>query len=476
MKASKKPAKVQPAHAATAASSNLSTGLKSRHVTMLSLAGVIGAGLFIGSGHAIAAAGPAVLISYIMAGGLVVLIMRMLGEMAVASPDTGSFSTYATRAIGPWAGFTIGWLYWWFWVLVIPWEAVAVSSILNAWFPGANASVLAVAFIGLLTISNLYSVAKYGEFEFWFALLKVIAIIAFIALCAIVLLGGIPGKEVNGFIANIEAHGGFAPNGYGPVFGALLMTMFSFMGAEIVTIAAAESKNPAQQITRSTNSVIWRIGIFYIASVFLVIAIVPWNDSALPVVGSYQRTLEYLQIPYAKLIIDIVVVVAVASNLNSAIYTASRMLFALAKRGDAPAPLKRTTASGVPVMAVLASVAVGFIATLINYFAPGQVFEFLISTSGAVALLVYLVIAVSQLRMRRQLLASGHALTFKMWLYPWLTWLVIFFIVGVLIFMFTLPEHVHEVVATAVLALLVIAAGVIVNRRAAPERLVNQSA
>lgn len=447
----------------------LSTGLKHRHVTMLSIAGVIGAGLFVGSGNAIASAGPAVLLAYIAAGTLVVLVMRMLGEMAVASPDTGSFSTYASRSIGQWAGFTIGWLYWWFWVLVIPLEAIAAAKILNAWMPVIETWVYALSLTALLTLTNLYSVAKYGEFEFWFALAKVLAITAFIILCAIALVGGLPGSQVKGFVANLNANGGFAPNGYAPVLGALLTTMFSFMGTEIVTIAASESNNPAQQISRATNSVIWRIGLFYIVSIFLVVSIVPWNDPQLALVGSYQRALELLSIPYAKLMVDVVVLVAVASCLNSAIYTASRMLFSLARRGDAPSPLKITTVSKVPRRAVLASTAVGFATTIVNYFMPDEVFGFLLATSGAVALLVYLVIAVSQLRMRKQLLQAGRAVEFKMWLYPWLTWIVIAFIVGALTFMLALPGHVSEVISTGVLALVVVIAGLITKRNSRAE-------
>lgn len=412
---------------------SLAPGLKQRHVTMLSIAGVIGAGLFVGSGHAIAAAGPAALLAYLIAGTLVVLVMRMLGEMAVASPDTGSFSTYADRSIGRWAGFTIGWLYWWFWVLVIPLEAIAAAAILNAWFPAIDTWIFALAVTFLLTVTNLFSVARYGEFEFWFALLKVIAIIAFIVL--------------------------------GAVLGALLTTMFSFMGTEIVTIAAAESKDPAKQITRATNSVIWRIGLFYLVSIFIVISIVPWNDPLLIQVGSYQRALELLDIPHAKLIVDLVVLVAVASCLNSAIYTSSRMVFSLAKRGDAPSVLKLTNTAHVPRPAVLASTAVGFLTTIVNYFAPEKVFTFLLASSGAVALLVYLVIAVAQLRMRKQLQASGQPIEFRMWLYPWLTWAVILFIVAALSIMLIMPEHRHEVFATALLTIFTVCLGLLNARR-----------
>lgn len=446
-------------------SSNLSPGLKQRHVTMLSIAGAIGAGLFIGSGHAIAAAGPAAILAYIFSGTLVVLVMRMLGEMAVASPDTGSFSTYAERAMGRSAGFTIGWLYWWFWVLVIPIEAIAAAAILHAWFPAIQTWEFAIAVTGLLTLTNLFSVARYGEFEFWFAMLKVIAVLGFIALGALALAGALPDTTVSGVVQLSREFGGFMPHGMTAVIGAMLTTVFSFMGTEIVTIAAAESQNPAKQITRATNSVVWRMGIFYIVSVFLIISIVPWNDPMLMAVGSYQRALEMMNIPHAKMIVDIVVLIAVASCLNSAIYTASRMVYSLSKRGDGPQVLQKTSGSGVPYVAVLASTAVGFLTTALNYFAPDEVFSFLLASSGAVALLVYLVIAVSQLVLRKKMNASGQPIIFKMWLFPWLSYLVIACILSILVVMLILPEHRMEVVATGALTVSIICIGAIFNVR-----------
>ena len=420
----------------TQSSNDLEQGLKPRHVTMLSIAGVIGAGLFVGSGHAIAAAGPAVLLAYAAAGTLVVLVMRMLAEMAVASPDTGSFSTYADRAIGHWAGFTIGWLYWWFWVLVIPLEANAAATILHAWFPDVAIWAFTLIITLLLTATNLFSVKNYGEFEFWFALIKVVAIVAF------VLLG----------------------------LAAILTTMFSFMGTEIVTIAAAESKNPGKQITKATNSVIWRIGLFYLLSIFIVVSLVPWNDPTLAAVGSYQTVLERMGIPNAKLIVDLVVLVAVTSCLNSALYTASRMLFSLGRRGDAPAVAKRTNKSGTPYWAVLLSTGAAFLAVFANYVAPAAVFEFLLASSGAIALLVYLVIAVSQLRMRQKSVAAGEKLEFKMWLFPGLTYAVMVFIVGTLTIMLFQEAHRVEIIATGVLSLLVVTAGLVVASRRKAQR------
>ncbi|WNW12399.1 GABA permease [Pseudomonas sp. DTU_2021_1001937_2_SI_NGA_ILE_001] len=448
----------------SANSSTLDQGLKPRHITMLSIAGVIGAGLFVGSGHAIAAAGPAVLLAYAAAGTLVVLVMRMLAEMAVASPDTGSFSTYADRAIGRWAGFTIGWLYWWFWVLVIPLEANAAAAILHAWYPQVSFWVYSLVITLLLTATNLFSVKNYGEFEFWFALIKVLSIIAFVALGVAAIFGLLPISQVSG-VSHLFDTGGFMPNGLGAVLAAILTTMFSFMGTEIVTIAAAESKDPAKQITKATNSVIWRICLFYLVSIFIVVSLVPWNDPSLAQVGSYQTVLERMGIPNAKLVVDIVVLIAVTSCLNSALYTASRMLYSLGKRGDAPAMASRTTAAGTPHWAVLLSTAAAFLTVIANYVAPEAVFQFLLASSGAIALLVYLVIAVSQLRMRRKLLASGQPLTFRMWLFPWLTWAVILFISAVLITMLFMEKHRMEIVATALLSIGVIATGLLTSRR-----------
>jgi gamma-aminobutyrate permease len=449
-------------------SSQLAQGFKPRHVTMLSIAGIIGAGLFVGSGHAIAAAGPAVLLAYLFSGLLVVLVMRMLGEMAVANPDTGSFSTYADQAIGRWAGFTIGWLYWWFWVLVIPIEALAAGHVLNQWFPQVDAWLFALGSIIALVVTNLFSVSKYGEFEFWFAMAKVVAIIGFIGVGFAVLMGWIPDREVSGLSGLMADHGGFAPNGLSAVVGAFITIMFSFIGTEAVTIAAAESNDPSRNIAKATRSVIWRIGVFYLLSIFVVISVVPWNDPLLASVGSYQRALEIMNIPHAKFMVDIVVLIAVASCMNSSIYIASRMLFSLGRRGDAPKMLKVTSSVGVPRAAVIASTVLGALITVWSYFMPAGLFQFLLASSGAIALLVYLAIAVSQLRMRRILRQRNVELTFRMWLFPWLTWLVIVFICAALAVMMITPEHRTEVTTTIGLALAISFIGLVTSRQPAP--------
>lgn len=449
----------------------LAQGLKPRHVRMLSIAGVIGAGLFVGSGHAISEAGPAVLIAYAAAGALVVLIMRMLAEMAVASPDSGSFSTYADKALGRWAGFTIGWLYWWFWVLVIPLEANAAGTILHAWFPQVAIWQFTFAITLILTLTNLLSVKNYGEFEFWFALIKIVAIIAFLCAAGIAVFGFMPNSTTSG-LAHLYDTQGFMPNGLGAVMAAILTTMFSFMGTEIVTIAAAESKNPGKQITQATNSVIWRIAMFYLLSIFFVVALVPWNSPALVQQGSYQTVLQAMGIPHAKLIVDAVVLMAVCSCLNSALYTSSRMLYSLSRRKDAPAAASRTNRSGTPWVAVLLSTAAAFIAVIANYLAPSVVFEFLLASSGAIALLVYLVIAASHLVLRKKREKAGDVLTYRMWLFPGLTWLTMLFIVTVLVVMLFNAQHRVELLATGGLTLLIIATSLVLRRKTHREKSV----
>ncbi|WP_147196138.1 amino acid permease [Pantoea sp. MBD-2R] len=443
--------------------SSLGDGLSSRQVTMISVAGIIGAGLFIGSASAIATAGPAILVSYALTGFLVLLVMRMLGEMAVMHPDSGSFSTYAARALGPWAGFTIGWLYWWFWVLVIPVEAIAGANILHSAFPALPAWVYTVSIMTLLTVTNLFNVKNFGEFEFWFSIIKVVAIMAFIVVGVLAVTGYWPLAQISGF-SRLYDHGGFMPHGAGAILSGVLITIFSFFGAEIVTIAAAESKNPGQQIRRSTNLVVYRIALFYLLSIFLVVSLVSWNDPQLKEQGTFQYVLNALNLPGAEFIVSAVVFVAVCSCMNSGLYTASRMFYSLAQRGDAPQSGTKVSAGGVPQVAVLSSTLAGFAGCLANYAFPGKVFDFLLSTTGAIALLVYLVIAVSQLIMRRAMENKGQSPDFKMWLFPWLTLFTIAIILMVLGYMFISPDYRYETLMTTAVTLIMLALSFYVTR------------
>ncbi|MEU0842619.1 amino acid permease [Streptomyces sp. NPDC005962] len=436
----------------------LTQGLKSRQITMISIGGVIGAGLFVGSSNAIATAGPAVLISFLAAAALVVLVMQMLGEMAVANPDTGSFSTYADRALGRWAGFSIGWLYWWFYILVIPIEAIAAGEVLSG-ITGVPSWIPAFAVIVILAGTNLLTVRNYGEFEYWFALLKVIAIVGFLVLGALAIFGLLPGSSTGG-ISHLWSNGGFTPKGTTAILAALLTAMFSFQGSEIVTIAAAESEEPKNNIKKAIRAVVWRLGLFYLGSIFIVVSLVPWNADGLAS-GSYQAVLERMNIPGARQIMDIVVIIAVCSCLNSAIYTASRMAFSLAKRQDAPSAFAVTSSGGVPRNAVVASTVIGMAAVVANYLLP-SVFTYLLASSGAIALMMYMVIAITQYATRRR---QNHSPEVRMWLFPYLTLATIAFIAAVLILMAILPGHRLELWLSLGLAAILVALGLRVQHK-----------
>jgi GABA permease len=405
----------------------LQKGLKQRHLTMIAIGGVIGAGLFVGSGVVMNETGPGAFLSYLVTGTLIVLVMRMLGEMATANPSTGSFADYSRRALGGWAGFSVAWLYWYFWVIVVGFEAVAGAKILTFWFD-APLWILSLVLMVLMTATNLFSVGSYGEFEYWFAGIKVLAIIAFLGLGLLFVLGLWPDQSLD--FSNLTDKGGFLPNGVGAIFSSIVVVVFSMVGAEIATVAAAESHDPEKAIARATQSVIVRVLTFYVGSIFLLVCIVPWNDSEL---GSspYVAAFKEMGIPYADDIMNAVVLTAVLSCLNSGLYTASRMLFVLAARREAPMRLITVNGRGVPVWAILSSTVVGFLSVIAAYVSPDTVFTFLLNSSGAVILFVYLLIAVSQFVLRRQ--TPEADLKVKMWFFPVLTILAAVGIVAVLV-------------------------------------------
>src|SRR5918997_4093950 len=365
---------------------HLQQGLKRRHMTMISLGGIIGAGLFVGTGPILNQAGPATILTYLLTGTLLILIMRMLGEMAVARPSVGSFSDYGRVALGNWAGFAIGWLYWYFWAIVVGFEATVAAGILSQYIGGIPPWVMALALVLLLTATNLYSVGSYGEFEFWFAGIKVVAILLFIGLGALFVIGLWPGESSPG-LTNLYAEGGFFPNGPLAMFSGVATVIFAFVGAEIVTIAAAESDEPGRNVARATNAVIYRVLLFYVVSVFFVAAIVPWDTGFTEdiIKSPFTLAFERMGIPFAPLLMNFVVLTAVLSVLNSSLYTTSRMLFALTRHNDAPQFFLNTTRRGVPIWAILAGTSFGYVSVLIYYFFPEQVFTWLINASVILA-------------------------------------------------------------------------------------------
>ncbi|MFF5567103.1 amino acid permease [Streptomyces sp. NPDC012623] len=444
-------------------SDGLQAGLKNRHLSMIAIGGVIGAGLFVGSASGIAAAGPAILLSYALVGLMVVLVMRMLGEMAAARPSSGSFSAYADQALGRWAGFSIGWLYWFFWVVVLAVEATAGAQILEGWIPAVPQWAWALIVMIVLTATNLVSVSSFGEFEFWFAGIKVVAIGGFVLIGLLAVFGVLPGSDNPGAgFGHLTDAGGFFPKGPGAILTGVLMVVFSFMGSEIVTLAAGESSNPQRAVAKATNSVIWRIAVFYLGSVLVVLTLLPWNDPSITKDGSYVAALNSIGIPHAGQVMNVIVLTAVLSCLNSGLYTASRMAFSLGERGDAPSAFGRVTRRGVPQAAILSSVLFGFVAVFFNYQWPDTVFAFLLNSSGAVALFVWLVICFTQLRMRGIILReSPEKLVVRMWLFPYLTWATIAMISFVLVYMLTDEAAREQVLLSLLVAALVVAVALV---------------
>ncbi|MEI5033392.1 amino acid permease [Streptomyces sp. S1A(2023)] len=441
----------------------LSHGLKQRHLTMLGLGGVIGAGLFVGSGAGIAVAGPAIVVSYLIAGALAMLVMRMLGEMSAAMPASGSFSVHAERALGRWAGFSVGWLYWFLLVVVLAVEATAAAQIAHGWVPGVEPWAWVLLFMVVFTAANLTAVKNFGEFEFWFASLKVGAIVVFLVLGLLAVLGWLPDTDPVG-MTNLTGQGGFLPNGWSGVVSGVLTVVFAFGGLEVVTIAAAETDDPARAVGRAVRSAVVRILFFYVGSMLVIVTVLPWTAQQAGL-SPYVKVLDAIGVPSAGQIMNIVVFVALLSALNANLYGSSRMVFSLAERGEAPPGLLKVSgapgAGGVPRRAVLASVAFGFVSVLLNLLWPDTVFLYMLNSVGAVLLFVWALIAASQLRLRARLeLEAPEALSLRMWCFPYLTWVTLAGLFGVLVLMLTdeaaRPQVLWSAGATALVLLVAV--------------------
>ncbi|WP_097924211.1 MULTISPECIES: amino acid permease [Streptomyces] len=460
----------------------LSHGLKQRHLTMLGLGGVIGAGLFVGSGAGIAVAGPAIVVSYLIAGALAMLVMRMLGEMSAAMPASGSFSVHAERALGRWAGFSVGWLYWFLLVVVLAVEATAAAQIAHGWVPGIEPWAWVLLFMVVFTAANLTAVKNFGEFEFWFASLKVGAIVVFLVLGLLAVFGWLPDTDPVG-MTNLTGQGGFLPNGWGGVVSGVLTVVFAFGGLEVVTIAAAETDDPARAVGRAVRSAVVRILFFYVGSMLVIVTVLPWTAQQAGL-SPYVKVLDAIGVPSAGQIMNIVVFVALLSALNANLYGSSRMIFSLAERGEAPRGLlkvsgggsrettgggsretacggSRKTTGGVPRRAVLASVAFGFVSVLLNLLWPDTVFLYMLNSVGAVLLFVWALIAASQLRLRARLEQEApEALSLRMWCFPYLTWVTLAGLFGVLLLMLTdeaaRPQVLWSAGATALVLLVAV--------------------
>jgi GABA permease len=441
----------------------LSRSLQPRHITMISIGGMIGAGLFVSSSAAIAATGPGIVVSYLITGTLVLLVMRMLGEMAVALPAVRSFTEFARAGLGPWAGFVAGWLYWYFWMIVVPVEAIAGANILHAWL-GLPPWLLGLMLMGVMTGVNLMSARSYGEFEFWFASIKVAAILVFIALAAAFACGLT--SRAGPTFGNLTGYGGFVPKGWVAVLAGAVTVYFSLTGAEITTIAAAESKEPARAVARMSSSVIVRILTFYVGSIFLIVSVVPWVQVR---VGESPFTLALtaMHFKWASLAMSAIILTAVLSCLNSAFYVCSRVLFVLAEHGDAPQWLVQLNSRRVPTRSVWMGTIAGVLGIVAAITSNQTVFAYLVNASGALIVFVYMIIAFSQIRLRREREATGApAPALTMWLFPWASYAAIAGMAAVLVAMACTPGDMAQELWSSVVALaLAVAAFLAVDAR-----------
>ncbi len=431
---------------------------------MISIGGIIGAGLFIGSSTTIIAGGPAAFISYAITGLMLLLVMRMLGEMTTAMPQVRSFTDFARAGLGPGAGFVVGWLYWYFWVLVVPAEAIAGAKILQGWplFSSFSQLQIGLALMTAMTGVNLMSAKSYAEFEFWFASIKVAAILVFIAIAASYACG-LTGPRVATF-GNLVRYGGFTPHGWIAVLAAVPTVFFAMTGAEITTIAAAESAQPERAVARMSTAVILRILVFYVLSLFLVVSVIPWNT----IRGGespYTLALDAMHIPWTGTIMSVIILTAVLSCLNSAFYVGSRVLFSLAEHGDAPQLLVTLNSRKVPVASVAIGALAGYLGIIAATEAPQQVFDFLVSSSGAVMVFVYGAVALAQiaLRRRRERLGAPRP-PVTMWLFPYLSFATIAGMIGVLVAMAFTPGLSRDLKFTCISLGVAVLAYVVVSR------------
>lgn len=437
------------------------TKLRNRHVTLIALGGIIGSSLFIGSGNIIRSTGPAAIVSYLLGGLLVYLAMKMLGEMAAHRPAVGSFMDYAREGLGDGASYLVGWLYWYFWVGVLAYEAVIGGETMHGWFGAVPTWAWSLILLAVFVASNAVSTRSFGEIEFWLAGIKVIAVVVFLVAGTLFALGLWPNSDFS--VQNLWDEGGFAPNGIAKAFTGVAIVIFAYFGTEIAVMAAAESEDPGHSVKRATNTVVWRILLFFVGSVALIVMIVPWDELPEPTdVASapFTYVFELFGLPGAATVMQLIIFTAVLSVLNSGLYSASRMLAAMGDQGFAPKAVTVRTRHGVPVLALIASTVGGVAATIVNFAFPNTgIFDFIMNSSGLVALFVYVIIAATHWNMRRKMTPEEvNSLEMKAPLYPWMNILLILGVIGVFVIMVVEESSRTQVwtslVATAVVVVL----------------------
>lgn len=403
----------------------LKRGLKSRHIAMISLGGTIGTGLFLASGASIAQAGPGgALVAYALIGFMVYFLMTSLGEMAAYMPSSGSFSTYATKFVDPAFGFAMGWNYWYNWAITIAAEIAAVSLIMKYWFPDSSSALWTILFIVVVLSFNILSVRAYGESEYWFAMIKVATVIVFIVVSFLMIFGILSGDDPVGF-ENFFAEDAPFNGGILAIFGIFLAAGFSFQGTELLGVTAGETENPGKSIPTAVRSVFWRILLFYILSIFAIGLLIPYTDPRLLsediAVSPFTLVFDKLGIAFAASVMNAIILTAMLSAGNSGLYASSRMLWQLAVDGKAPKMFAKVNKRGVPVYALLATLAVGCLAFLSSFFGDGVVYMWLLNASGLSGFIAWVGIAVSHYRFRKAYVAQGRDLSllpYRAKLYP----------------------------------------------------------
>ncbi|MGX4642577.1 amino acid permease [Massilia sp. SYSU DXS3249] len=424
-----------PAQASAGApAQQLKRGLKSRHIQLIALGGAIGTGLFLGIAQTIQMAGPSVLLGYGIAGLVAFLIMRQLAELVVEEPVAGSVSYFADKYVGHMGGFITGWNYWVMYILVSMAELSAVGIYVQYWFPEVPTWVSALVFFGVINSFSLLNVKAFGELEFWFAVIKVVAVIGMILFGGYLLVSNTAGPEAG--VANLWRHGGFFPNGVNGLVMAMAVIMFSFGGLELIGITAAEADDPARSIPRATNQALWRVLIFYIGALFILLSLFPWTKV---VQGGSPFVLIFaaLDTPAVATALNIVVLTAALSVYNSGVYANTRMLYGLAAQGNAPRALLKLTKSGVPLAALGVSALATGVCISVNYFLPGEAFGLMMGLAVAGLIINWATISIVHLRFRSA--RAGRKTVFPSPFVPFSNYLCLAFLAGILWVMYETP-------------------------------------
>lgn len=412
--------------------SHLARGLKNRHIQMIALGGAIGTGLFYGSAASIQLVGPGIIVSYIIGGFVMYLIMRMLGEMSTEEPVAGAFSHFAYKYWGEFAGFLAGWNYWFLYILVSMAELTVVGIYVAYWFPDFPAWLTSLIVLVTITGINLINVRLYGEAEFWFAIIKVLAVIGMIVLGLVLIVFGL-GGEATGF-SNLWAHDGFFPHGIWGLLLSLVVVMFSFGGTELIGITAGEADDPKKSIPQAIRQVMWRILIFYIGALTVMMIIFPWNQVGME--GSpFVTIFSKLGIGSAANILNFVVLTAAISVYNSGIYSNGRMLYSLAEQGNAPKVFTKLGGNKVPYVAILFSSACTLVVVAINYLIPEGAFMQVMAVATTAATITWVMIVLVHMKFRKAHAADAGKLTFPAPFYPIANYFCVAFMAMIIVMM-----------------------------------------